>query len=365
MRVSIARALVTRPRLLLMDEPFAALDEFTRFRLQEDLLTLWRELGCTVVFVTHSIYEACFLARRIVLMTPRPGPHRHRNRFLPRARPRDPSFPRLYRPGQRGDPGHAGGAGERGPMIRLAPYLFAALFLVLWEIAVRVSGVPGYLVPGPVAIVGAFLADPALFLTSLASTLGVTATAIAVSAVLGVVLAVVMQASPLARAAFQPWTVVLQVTPIVAIAPLVIVWVGDPFASVVVCATIIAFFPVFSNTATGLAAAPADLLDLFRLNGAGRWDTLRLLRLPVALPYFLAGLRISGGLALVGTVSAEIVAGSGGVASGLAYRILEAGYRLQVPRMFAALALLSASGVAINAALDAFGKALLRRRGEA
>jgi NitT/TauT family transport system permease protein len=249
-------------------------------------------------------------------------------------------------------------------MTRLAPWLFAALFLVLWESAVRLSGVPEYLVPGPVAIVGAFLADPPLFLASLASTLGVTFAALAVSAVAGVMLALLMQASPLARAAFQPWTVVLQVTPIVAIAPLVVVWVGDPFASVVVCATIIAFFPVFSATAAGLAAAPADLLDLFALNGAGRWDTLRLLRLPAALPYFLAGLRISGGLALVGTVSAEIVAGSGGVASGLAYRILEAGYRLQVPRMFAALALLSASGVAINATLGALARALMRRRGE-
>ena len=250
-------------------------------------------------------------------------------------------------------------------MIRLAPYLFAALFLALWEAAVRLSGVPHYLVPGPADIAAAFLADPWVLLSSLASTLGVTATALAVAAVLGVALALAMQASPLARAAFQPWTVVLQVTPIVAIAPLVIVWVGDPFASVVICATIIAFFPVFSATAAGLAAAPADLLDLFRLNGAGRWDTLRLLRLPAALPYFLAGLRISGGLALVGTVSAEIVAGSGGVASGLAYRILEASYRLQVPRMFAALVLLSASGVAINAALGALGRALLRRRGEA
>jgi NitT/TauT family transport system permease protein len=249
-------------------------------------------------------------------------------------------------------------------MTRLAPWLFAAFFLGLWEAAVRLTGVPQYLVPGPVAIVGAFLADPPLFLASLASTLGVTFAALAVSAVAGVTLALLMQASPLARAAFQPWTVVLQVTPIVAIAPLVVVWVGDPFASVVVCATIIAFFPVFSATAAGLAAAPADLLDLFALNGAGRWDTLRLLRLPAALPYFLAGLRISGGLALVGTVSAEIVAGSGGVASGLAYRILEAGYRLQVPRMFAALALLSASGVAINAALGAFARALMRRRGE-
>jgi NitT/TauT family transport system permease protein len=248
-------------------------------------------------------------------------------------------------------------------MTRLAPWLFAVFFLALWEAAVRLSGVPQYLVPGPVAIIGAFLADPPLFLASLAATLGVTFAALAVSAVAGVTLALLMQASPLARAAFQPWTVVLQVTPIVAIAPLVVVWVGDPFASVVVCATIIAFFPVFSATAAGLAAAPADLLDLFALNGAGRWDTLRLLRLPAALPYFLAGLRISGGLALVGTVSAEIVAGSGGVASGLAYRILEAGYRLQVPRMFAALALLSASGVAINAALGALARTLMRRRG--
>jgi NitT/TauT family transport system permease protein len=174
-----------------------------------------------------------------------------------------------------------------------------------------------------------------------------------------------MVASRWARAAIQPWAVVLQVTPIVAIAPLIIVWVGDPFTALVVCATIVAFFPVFSNTTTGLTAVPAELLDLFRLNGAGRWATLRLLRLPSALPYFLAGLRISGGLALVGAVVAEFVAGSGGFASGLAYRILEASYRLQVPRMFAALVLLSAAGIAINAALGAFAGWLLRQRGEA
>jgi NitT/TauT family transport system permease protein len=105
-------------------------------------------------------------------------------------------------------------------------------------------------------------------------------------------------------------------------------------------------------------------LDLFRLNGAGRWATLRLLRLPAAVPYFLSGLRISGGLALVGAVVAEFVAGAGGFASGLAYRVLESGYRLQIPRMFAALVLLSAAGIAINAVLGAFGGWLLRRRGE-
>ena len=250
----------------------------------------------------------------------------------------------------------------RADALRAAPAVFGVGFLVLWEVAVRVTGVPVYLVPGPVAIASAFLAAPWLLLTSLASTLLVTFTALVVACVLGVVLALAMAASPWARAAIQPWAVVLQVTPIVAIAPLIIVWVGDPFASLVVCATIVAFFPVLSNTAVGLTSAPAELLDLFRLNGAGRWHTLFLLRLPVALPYFLAGLRISGGLALVGAVVAEFVAGSGGFASGLAYRILESGYRLQVARMFAALVLLSAAGIAINAALGAVSRLLLRRR---
>ncbi len=169
-----------------------------------------------------------------------------------------------------------------------------------------------------------------------------------------------MAASRLARAAVLPWAVVLQVTPVVAIAPLVIVWVGDPFLSLVVCATVVAFFPVFSGTSAGLDAAPPDLVDLFRLQGAGRWQTVWLLRLPAALPYFLAGLRVSGGLALVGAVVAEFVAGSGGFASGLAYRILEAGYRLQVPRMFAALTLLAFAGIAINTALGALERRLLR-----
>jgi NitT/TauT family transport system permease protein len=247
---------------------------------------------------------------------------------------------------------------------RLAPLLFGLLALVLWQAAVRLTGVPVYLVPGPLAIAGAFLADPGGLLMSLASTLLVTFAALIAAAVLGGAMALAMAASRLARAAIQPWAVVLQVTPIVAIAPLIIVWVGDPFASLVVCATIVAFFPIFANTAAGLAATPPELGDLFRLYGARRWQALWLLRLPVALPYFLAGLRISGGLALVGAVVAEFVAGSGGFASGLAYRILEAGYRLEIARMFAALVLLSLAGIAINFGLGAVGTAIMRARGE-
>jgi NitT/TauT family transport system permease protein len=246
--------------------------------------------------------------------------------------------------------------------MKYAPGLFALVAVALWEAAVQVTGVPSYLVPGPVAIIVAFLADPSTLLWSLVSTLSVTFAALIAAALLGVLLALAIAASRLLAAAIQPWAVVLQVTPIVAIAPLIIVWVGDPFASLVVCATIVAFFPVFANTAAGLASAPVELVDLFRLYGASRVKTLWLLRLPAALPFFLAGLRISGGLALVGAVVAEFVAGSGGFASGLAYRILEAGYRLQVPRMFAALVLLSLTGIALNLALGALARVVMRNR---
>jgi NitT/TauT family transport system permease protein len=248
--------------------------------------------------------------------------------------------------------------------VRGAAAGFGLLVLVLWEAAVRGFGVPPYVLPGPVAIATAFAADPLGLLAALGSTLAVTFAALVAASVLGAGLAIGMASSRMARAAILPWAVALQVTPIVAIAPLVIVWVNDPFASLVVCAMIVAFFPVFANTAAGLDAVAPELRELFQLYGAGRWAVLTRLRIPSALPYFLAGLRISGGLALVGAVVAEFVAGSGGFASGLAYRILEAGYRLQVPRMFAALVLLALAGVAINAGLGAFGRLVLRTRGE-
>jgi NitT/TauT family transport system permease protein len=249
-------------------------------------------------------------------------------------------------------------------ILRIAPFFFGFLALLLWESTVRLAEVPVYILPGPLAVMGAFLADPGGLLVSLASTLTVTFVALLVAAVLGGSMAIAMAASRMAQAAIQPWAVALQVTPLPAIAPLIIIWVGDPFTSLVVCATIVAFFPLFANTATGLASPPPELGDLFHLYGAGRWKTLVLLRLPAALPYFLSGLRISGGLALVGAVVAELVAGSGGFASGLAYRILEASFRLEMPRMFAALVLLAVAGISINFGLGAFGRVVLRRWGD-
>jgi NitT/TauT family transport system permease protein len=236
-------------------------------------------------------------------------------------------------------------------MIRAAPGVFAVAALAVWQAIVTWWGIPAYLLPGPVAIAGAFWDDAGGLLRALLSTLAVTGAALVAACVMGVALALAMQASRWARAAIQPWAVALQVTPIVAIAPLIIAWVGNPFAALVVCATIVAFFPVFSSMVTGLGSPAPELVDLFRLYGATRMQMLVRLRLPSALPYLLAGLRVSGGLALVGAVVAEFVAGSGGFASGLAYRILESGYRLQIPRMFAALVLLALTGIAINAGL--------------
>ncbi len=245
---------------------------------------------------------------------------------------------------------------------RAAPFAFGLLGLLIWQGAVSLLAVPEYVLPGPVAIVRAYASDAAVLNAALLSTLTVTVAALAVSAALGLLLALAMAASSLLRAAIQPWAVILQVTPVVAIAPLIIIWVNQPFLALVVCATVIAFFPVLSNTAAGLAATPPELIDLFRLNGAKRWQMLLWLRLPSALPYFHAGLRISGTLALVGAVVAEFVAGSGGFASGLAYRILEAGYRLEIPRMFAALVLLAVAGITLYAALGLLTHLALRGR---
>ncbi len=245
---------------------------------------------------------------------------------------------------------------------RIAPFAFGFVVLGLWQAAVLAFSMPSYVLPGPISIVIAYFSDYQVLNTALVSTLAVTATALLAATLLGVALAVAMAASTLVRAAIQPWAVILQVTPVVAIAPLIILWVNQPFIALVVCAVIVSFFPILSNTAAGLAATPPDLLDLFALNGANRWQTLFWLKLPAALPNFLTGLRISGTLALVGAVVAEFVAGSGGFASGLAYRIIEAGYRLEIPRMFAALLLLAVTGIVIYAALGLFSAYMLRNR---
>ncbi|MBL8837327.1 MAG: ABC transporter permease [Alphaproteobacteria bacterium] len=243
----------------------------------------------------------------------------------------------------------------------LAPVAIGVITLLLWEITVHVRGIEPYILPSPLLIAQTLIANWGSLQVSLWVTLQTTALALIVAVVLGVSLAILFTQSKWVELSFFPYAVILQVTPIVAIAPLIIIWVNDTRIALLICAWIVAFFPILSNTTLGLNSADHNLLNLFQLYGASRFQMLRFLRLPAAMPYFLGGLRISGGLALIGAVVAEFVAGTGGQASGLAYRILESGYQLQIPKMFAALFLISLSGVCIFLVLTLVSHLVLRR----
>ena len=242
----------------------------------------------------------------------------------------------------------------------IAPVVLGLLMLGLWEATVRAAAIPPYILPGPILIAETLVADWGTLAPSLLVTLRITLEALAVAVVIGGLLAVLFSLSRWIELSLFPYAIVLQVTPIVAIAPLIIIWANNVELSLLICAWLVAFFPILSNTILGLRSVDPNLLDLFELYRAGRWRTLIDLRLPAALPYFLGGLRISGGLALIGAVVAEFVAGTGGSASGLAWRILESGYQLQIPRMFAALLLISATGIVIFLSLSLLSHLLLR-----
>ncbi|HEU4662273.1 MAG TPA: ABC transporter permease [Pseudolabrys sp.] len=240
------------------------------------------------------------------------------------------------------------------------PIVVLALGVLAWGLVVYIKDIPPFVLPGPGLVFETLIRDRSLLGESLLVTLLTTFEGFALAAVGGIGLAVLFNQSRLAEYSFYPYAVVLQVTPVVAIAPLLLIYLPQQ-AAVLVCAWIVAFFPVLANTTLGLNSVDHNLLALFNLYGASRLQTLWRLKLPSALPQVLTGLRIAGGLSLIGAVVAEIAAGSAGAGSGLAYRIAESGYRLNIPRMFAALLLLSVAGIAIYFALSYLTYLALRR----
>ena len=256
------------------------------------------------------------------------------------------------------------GGPERAGSSRLIdiglPVAVFALFLLAWEAFVALAKIPTYIMPAPSVILATLIKDWSLLSSSLMVTLTITFEALALAIVGGVGLAILLAQSRWIERAFLPFAVILQVTPVIAIAPLLLVWL-EPSTAVLVCAFIVAFFPILSNTALGLASTDHNLLDLFELYRASRWKQLVWLRLPAALPYFFSGLRVAGGLALIGAVVAELAAGAAGQGTGLAFRITEAGFRLNIPRMFAALTLISLTGIAIYALFSLLSKLALGR----
>jgi len=251
---------------------------------------------------------------------------------------------------------------RRGRLLQVAaPFAVALVALAAWQTLVTVNDIPPYLVPAPWLVAKTLYADRVLLLHSLATTLGIALAALAIATVAGVVVALLFVQSRWIEASLFPYAILVQVTPIVAIAPLIIIWVRDTRAALVLCAVVVAIFPIISNTTLGLRSVDRGLLDLFRLARATRWQTLWRLRVPSALPYFFGGLRIASGLALIGAVVAEFVAGTGGQGAGLAYQILLAGIQLNIPRLFAALVLIAAAGVALFAAMVALSHLALAR----
>jgi NitT/TauT family transport system permease protein len=242
----------------------------------------------------------------------------------------------------------------------LLPIVVLAAAIAAWEFVVRFYAIPPYVLPAPSAVFQTLVGDWPVLSQSLLTTLLTTLQGFLAAAIGGIALALLFNQSKWLEYSLFPYAVILQVTPVIAIAPLLLIYLPQQTA-VVACAWIVGFFPVLSNTTLGLNSVDRNLAGLFRLYGASRLQTLRYLKLPSALPFILGGLRIAGGLSLIGAVVAEIAAGTAGAGSGLAYRIAESGYRLNIPRMFAALLLLSAAGIVIYGLLALISHIVLRR----
>jgi NitT/TauT family transport system permease protein len=244
----------------------------------------------------------------------------------------------------------------------MLPLALGLLVLGAWEMVVRAYEVPQFVLPGPSAIWNALVSDFTSLMASLWTTLRITLLAFALATVSGIALAILFAQSRVLEMMLYPYAVVLQVTPVVAIAPLIIIWVGFERINLalLILAWIVAFFPILASTTLGLRSTDHNLIDLFRLYGASTGQLLWRLKLPSALPQVLNGMKTSGGLALIGTVVAEYGAGSG-TATGLAWRIIEAGNRLQIPRMFAALILLAGLGIVLFYALALLEHLVLRK----
>ena len=250
---------------------------------------------------------------------------------------------------------------RRERRLRVAlPVVVLALGLLIWNAVVRFWEIPPYILPTPDVVLRTVVTDWPVLSQSLLVTLTTTFEGFLLASIGGVGLAVLFNLSRFVEYSLYPYAVILQVTPVIAIAPLLLIYLQQPTA-VLVCAWIVAFFPVLANATLGLKSVDRNLADLFALYGASRLEVLWNLELPSALPYMLGGLRIAGGLALVGAVAAEIAAGSAGAGSGLAFRIIESEYRLNIPRMFAALLLLSIAGIVIFYLLALINHLALRR----
>lgn len=233
------------------------------------------------------------------------------------------------------------------PQTVFIPLLLGMFVLCSWQMAVDYYEIAPYILPAPLLITKTLIKDWPILGPALWTTLKITLLSLLLATILGVCVSFLFSQNRAIERALFPYAVLLQVTPIVAIAPLIIIWIRDTTFALVICASLVALFPIISNTTLGLKSVDPDLLSFFKLHRASNLQILLRLRIPSAMPYFFGGLRISSGLALIGAVVSEFVAGTGGSGSGLAYEILQSGFQLNIPRLFAALVLITFAGVAM------------------
>ena len=251
--------------------------------------------------------------------------------------------------GARIPPSSFGGGGRNtGQTVqKILPFVVFGMALLAWELVVRINSIPHYILPAPTLVLATLWDNLGSLMVSWLYTMKITFGALLLAVVGGVALAMLFALNKWVELCLFPFAIVLQVTPIVAIAPLILIFIDSTTAALLLCAWIVAFFPILSNTVVGLRSADHNLRDLFTLYRASPWQTLRFLLVPSAMPYFIAGLKIAGGLSLIGAVVAEFTAGAAGKETGLASRILEASFRTEIPKMFAALVLVSLTGIMI------------------
>ncbi len=259
----------------------------------------------------------------------------------------------------RADNTAARGVNKGQLLLKILPFLVFAAALAGWEAIVRINNIPQYILPAPTLVLVTLWDNLGSLMESWWFTMKVTFGALFLAVAGGVILATLFALNKWVEASLFPFAIVLQVTPIVAIAPLILIFIDSTMAALLLCAWIVAFFPILSNTVIGLRSADHNLRDLFSLYRASPWQTLRHLLIPSAMPYFIAGLKIAGGLSLIGAVVAEFTAGAAGKQTGLASRILEASFRTEIPKMFAALVLVSLTGVMIFVLFNIISKLVL------
>ena len=233
---------------------------------------------------------------------------------------------------------------------RFSPAFGGIAFLLLWEGFVRLFNVSPFTLPAPSLVASTFVVAFPELMRALAFTATIAIVAFLLALVSGVTLGVLLTQNRRVERMVWPYAVALQVTPMVAIAPLIVIWVGldRAWLALLLLATIVAFFPMLSNAVAGMKSADHGLQNLFSLYRVTRWQRFCYLQLPSALPYIVAGMRISAGLSVIGAVVAEFVAGSGS-ATGLAWVIVQSGTMLDIARMFSALFVLSMFGLAMSA----------------